>query len=166
MALALAGLCVLVVSADAVVRDREAAALTRSTAAGERTARHATAVVAAVVSYASPQLSAAGSPAAVRASLAQVVQGAAGREAPALQRRLEDVRAMRIPPWHSDLRRARTAVLAYLRARLDQLRAVAASYEAYGAVPPAQLRDLARQALVGAVGVVQANAALPTAVSP
>ena len=138
---------------DHLLRVRETDALLTRTAAATATARYADGRVLAVVTYASPQLFAADTPAGVRAGLVRLVQDEAGAQQPRVDAAADRVGAVRVLPWHGGLRAARAAVVAHVRARGEGLARASQDGDALFAVDPAVRASsrAAREALLAVV---------------
>jgi hypothetical protein len=138
---------------DAGEREREADALVAEVAAGERSARWASARVRGAVQYASPAVVLSSTPPGARRDLAAVIERAAAQAAGVLREDAGAVRALPVRGWHDDVRRARDAYAQHLELRAERYDAVAR--DALADLPPddaADARDRARRALVVLVG--------------
>ncbi|MDP3711266.1 MAG: hypothetical protein Q8R60_02110 [Mycobacteriales bacterium] len=122
---ALAATAVLGTGVDRVAADGEQRALLACVEAGEAVQAHEAARAAGTVQYASPQLTGASTPAAVRASLEALVAGVAGEAAPQVDAARADCAGVGALAWHGRERRARDAYAALLAAERDRWRAVA-----------------------------------------
>jgi hypothetical protein len=80
--------------------------------------------VAAMVDYTRPLLFGANVPAGVRAGLQRLVQDAAGSQVEGLVQERDRTAAVTVLRWHLAMRDARTALVAYLDARVSYLRAI------------------------------------------
>lgn len=129
---ALAVVAALVAWADGAQRGREFEAVVDRTAQGAQLARWADGLVGSTVQYASPLLISTRVPADVRAGLGDLVSQSAGRGAADLRQARTALAETTVLPWHSALRQARDAAVAYLDARLAFLDAVAADHAALG----------------------------------
>lgn len=144
---ALAATAVLGTGVDRVVADREHRALLVCVEAGEEVQAHEAARAAGTVQYASPQLTGASTPAAVRASLEALVAGVAGQAAPQVDAARADCARVGALAWHGRERRARDAYAALLAAERDRWRAAATDvsvlFEPDASVPGLRARALA-----------------------
>jgi hypothetical protein len=131
-------------------RERELDALLVQVERGQAAIRFSDARVQAMVQYASPQLLSARAPERVRASLRAIVQKAAADRLPPMHQRRAAVARLSVAGWHTDVRRARAAYLAYVDERIAVLLAVSANLRAlYQSQPQAQrLLTEARSALL------------------
>ena len=134
---------------------REEAALVACVERAEASLAHTAGRVGAAVQYAGPLLTGAATPAAVRASLAEVVGDAAARGLPALDadaRRCADVEVL---PWHGSRVAARSAYLERLAVARARLEAVTTSVrvlyvrDAEGDAARAQALEALRRGLSG-----------------
>lgn len=141
-----------VVVADDAVRRSEAAALVRRAAAAQDAVRYADGRVAATTHYTLPLLVSAAQPTQVRAGLARLVEREAAAQVAPVQRERAAVAEVRVLPWHGAQRRAQRALLAYLDARVQHLRAAAADVRVLFRSDPAlaERLDQARAALLAA----------------
>jgi hypothetical protein len=95
--------------------------------ASQGTIAYADRRVAATVDYAQPLLFGADVPAGVRAGLQQLVADSAAGQVGALEQERTKAAELRVLAWHRGLRRAKTALVVYLDARVRYLRGVAAN---------------------------------------
>lgn len=121
---------VLVVGAERAGATRESAALVRCVERSEAALAHGAARVAGAVQYASPLLTGAQTPAAVRQSLAEVVADAAARSLPGVDRARQGCAAAEVLPWHDATRAAFSAYAGLVDLRRERLVAVTASVRA------------------------------------
>jgi hypothetical protein len=110
--------------------------------------------VAATVDYTRPLLFGANVPAHVRAGLQQLVADSAAGQVGAVDEERAKAARLSVLAWHRGLRRAKTALLVYLEARVRYLRGVAANtHTLYVAHPELdELLDATRAAFVDATG--------------
>lgn len=154
---ALAATAVLGTGVDRVVADREHRALIACVEAGEAVQAHEAARAAGTVQYASPQLTGASTPAAVRASLEALVAGVAGQAAPQVEAARADCEDVGALAWHGRERRARDAYAALLAAERDRWRAVASDVSVLFE-PDASVAVLRSRALVTLVAALDGQA--------
>ena len=142
---------------DAAARRLEADALLERARQGQATVTYADRRISATVQYASPQLSSPTAPAAVRADLRALVRREAAGQVASLQRRRDEAASTPALPWHRTHRRARTAYVAHLDARLARLRTVSEDLSALYVPQPGLEERLqaARTALAAAVGAAR-----------
>lgn len=159
----MAALTVLTVGVDEAVQRSQSADLLAAVAAAERTGDDSVRRVSAVISYASPQLTAAATSPAVRRSLNELVASTARTALPVTRSRLRALERVRVAPWHRTLRSAQGASVRYLRLRLAALEQLASSYDvaASSGAQVAQARLAARRALGRLVPEASVEAALP-----
>lgn len=157
--LLLGAVLVLLLVGDGAARWLEADALLERAREGQATVAFAERRLTAIVQYASPQLTSPTVPAAVRADLQALVRREAAGQVGGLQRRRDRASRSPVLPWHRTHRRARTAYVAHLDARLAWLRAVSQDLSALYARQPGLEEQLqaARAALAAAVGDSRAN---------
>ena len=150
---------------DGVARRLEADALLDRARQGQATVAFADRRVTATVQYASPQLTSPDAPAAVRADLQALVRREAAGQVASLRRRRDQADRTPVLPWHRPLRRARTAYVAHLDARLARLQAVSQDLSALYIRPPGLEEQLqaARTALAAAAGAARTQDVLGAA---
>jgi hypothetical protein len=138
-------LAVLAYGTASEVAQRQQRAVRERCAAADATGRYADRRVQSVITYASPQLDAAGTPAAVRRNLNRLVATAAAGQVPALSGRRAVLAGSRA--WTPGGRDVRRRCLAYLDLRLDLLRRGAADADVLRTAQPELAR--ARERALG-----------------
>jgi hypothetical protein len=124
--------------ADRVLRHREFSALLGATVGAQATAEHADARMLSTRRYTMPLLTSA--PIAVRKGLAQVIANSAATGVVELRSERAAVASKFVLPWHSAMRKAKSADLRYLDAWTTYLDAVAHGGD-IGAVATQTLED-------------------------
>jgi hypothetical protein len=121
---------VLVVGAERAGSSRESASLLRCVERAEAALAHGEARVAGAVQYASPLLTGAQTPPAVRQSLAEVVGDAAAGSLPGVDEARRGCATTAVLPWHDATRAALAAYEGLVDARRARLVAVTRSVRA------------------------------------
>lgn len=151
----------LLVVADGAVRRAEVDRLLQRVSTGEASATYADRRLSATVEYTGGQMTSPTASPQVRASLRQLVQGEAVGQLPALRASEAAARSVRVLPWHRDVRRARSAAVALLAARVLRLTEVAGDLRRlYQRLPePAASELTARRALAEVAAAPRVEAA-------
>ena len=149
---ALAVLMVLLAGSDQWLRHREFLTLLTGVESGQSAVTYADGRVRSMVQYTYPLVISIRTSPEVREGLRRLVQDAAAERVPALRERRNAVARLSILPWHTAQRRALTAYVAYLDARVAYLEAIADRFgQLFVAHPELQRRmAVARAALLAA----------------
>jgi hypothetical protein len=141
-------------------RDRELDALLGQVEQGQSAIRYSDARVHAMVQHTFPQLLSIRAPSRVSANLWAVVQQTAADRLQPMRLRRDAIAELPVAAWHTDLRRARAAYLAYLDERIVVLRAVSSNLRALYQSRPLtqQLLAEARKALLTAASQARSTA--------